>query len=123
MHQAEKQKSNRLNDRIHQLEKELSLKEPLAQAKQHLWANIINSVNDISPSIQVIFEQNDLVKEASEAIQMVKADLGEKPEEASKIIKFINSKNKYELEELGMTDRIETILEVKKVISKRNLMI
>ena len=30
--------------------------------------------------------------------------------------------NKYELEELGITDRTGTILEVKKVITKRNLM-
>lgn len=56
MHQVEKQKANRLNDKIHQLEKELSLKEPLEQEKQHLWANIIDSCNDIWPSIQVIFE-------------------------------------------------------------------
>ena len=83
MHQAKKQKANTLDDRIHWLEKELSLKEPLAQLKQHLWANIINSVNDIWPSIQVIFEQNDLAKESIEEIQKVKADLGKKPNEAS----------------------------------------
>ena len=62
----------------------------------------------------VIFEQNDLVKEDGDAIQKVKADLGKKPEEASEIIKFLNSKNKYELEELGIADRTETILEVKR---------
>ena len=75
----------------------MTLKEPLAQAKQQLWANIINSVNDIWPSIQVIFEQNDLVKEAGEAFQRVRAKLGNKPKEASRIIQFLNSKNKYEL--------------------------
>lgn len=53
---------------IKSLEKELTLKEPLGQAKEQLWANIIDSVNDIWPSIQVIFEQSDLVKEATEAI-------------------------------------------------------
>jgi len=63
------------------------------------------------------------VKEDNDTIQRVKADLGEKPEEASKIIKCLNSKNKYELEEPMITGRIETILEVKKVIFKRNLMI
>lgn len=98
------------------------MKELLAQAKQQLWANIINSVNDIWPSIQVIFEKNDLVKEAGEAIQRVRAELGNKPKEASRIIQFLNSKNKYELQEIGIAYRIETILEVKKVITKRNLM-
>jgi len=90
--------------------------------KQPLWANIIDLVNDIWPSIQVIFEQNDFVKEAGEAIQRVKAKLGNMPEEASRIIKFLNSKNKFELQELGIVDRIGTILEMKKVITKRNLM-
>jgi len=45
----------------------------------------------------VIFEQNDLVKEVGEAIQRVRAELGNMPEEASRIIQFLNSKNKYEL--------------------------
>ena len=82
----------------------------------------IDSVNDIWPSIQVIFEQNDLVKEATKAIQRVKAELGDVPEEASRIIQFLNSKNKYELQELDIADRTGTILEVKKMLTKRNLM-
>ena len=64
-----------------------------------------------------------MVKEAGNAIQKVKADLGKKPEEAFEILKFLISKNKYELEEHGIANRTETILEVKKVISKRSLMI
>ena len=44
----------------------------MAQAKQQLWANIIESINDIWPSIQVIYEQKDLLKEAREAIQKIK---------------------------------------------------
>jgi len=103
-----------LTERIQKLGKELTLKEPLAQAKQQLWANIINSVNDIWPSIQVIFEQKDLIKEATEAIQKVKEELGNKPKEANEIIKFLNYKNKQELEEIGMSDRTETILDVKR---------
>ena len=72
----------------------MTLIEPLAQAKKQLWENIIKYVNDIWPSIQVIFEQNYLIKEASNAIQKVKEDLGKKPDEATEIIKFLNSKNK-----------------------------
>ena len=98
------------------------MKEPLIQAKEEIWANIIDYVNDIWPSIQVIFEKNDLVKEATQAIQRVKAEIRDLPEEASRIILFLNSKNKYELQELDITDRTGTILEVKNVLTKRNLM-
>jgi len=97
MHKDETQKSNRLNERLKKLEKELTMKEPLAQGKQQLWANIINYVNDIWPSIQVIFEQIDLIKETSEEIQKVRAQLGKKPKEISRVIQFLNSKNKNEL--------------------------
>lgn len=43
-------------------------------------------------------------------------------EESPRIIQFLNSKNKYELQELDIVDRTGTILEVKKVLTKRNLM-
>ena len=63
-----------------------------------MWANIIESVNDIWPSIQVIYEQKDLIKVASEAIQKIKEEMGKKLEETNEIIKSLNSKNKQELE-------------------------
>ena len=63
------------------------------------------------------------VKLAREAIQNIKEELGKKPEESLEIIKFLNSKNRQELEEIGINDRTETILAVRKVISKKNLMI
>jgi len=44
-------------------------------------------------------------------------------EEATRIIHFLNSKNKYELQELEIPDRTGTILEVRKVLTKRNLML
>lgn len=43
------------------------------------------------------------------------------PIEASNIIRFLNSNYKYELEELGISNKIATILEFKKVLTKRNL--
>lgn len=46
-----------------------------------LWDNIIESFNDIWPSIQVILEQTELVKIATEVIQKVKEELGDKPED------------------------------------------
>ena len=60
---------------------------------------------------------------AREPIQKIKEELGKKPEEANDIIKFLNSKTRQELEEIGISDRTETILEVRKVISKIKLMI
>lgn len=89
MHKNETHKSNRLIERIHKLEKELTLKEPLAQAKQHLWANIINSVNDIWPSIQVIFEQKDLIKEATKAIQKLRKNLVTSQRRPMKSLSFL----------------------------------
>jgi len=44
-------------------------------------------------------------------------------EEAARIIHFLNSKNKYELQELEILDMTGTILEVKRVLTKRNLML
>ena len=45
------------------------------------------------------------------------------PEEATRIIHFLNSKNNYELQELEILDRTCIILEVRKVMTKRNLML
>ena len=45
------------------------------------------------------------------------------PKESARIIPFLNSKNKYELQELEIPDRTGTILEVRKVLTKRKLML
>lgn len=42
MHKEEVQKATRISERLKALEKDLTLKEPLAQAKEQLWANIID---------------------------------------------------------------------------------
>ena len=43
--------------------------------------------------------------------------------DATILIHFLNSKNKYELQELEIEDKTKTILEVRKVLSKRDLML
>jgi len=43
-------------------------------------------------------------------------------EEVNSVIYFLNTKNKDQLEELGIKDRTKTILEVKRVLTKRTLM-
>jgi len=119
----EERKSQRMGERIKFLEKDLTLQQPLEQIKEMLWANIIDSVNDVWPSIQVIFEQTSLVKVATEAIQKMREELGDQPEEANQLINFLNSKNIYQLDELGIEDRIETIIKIKNILTKRNFML
>jgi len=63
------------------------------------------------------------VKVATEAIQKVKEDLGYQPEEANQLIHYLNNKNIHELNELGMEEKTEAIVKIKKVLSKRNLML
>ena len=40
------------------------------------------------------------------------------PKEANELIQFLNTKNIYQIEELGIQDRTGTILEVKRVFTK-----
>ena len=49
--------------------------------------------------------------------------LGDMPSQANEIIRFLNSKTREELEELKIEDMTETILEVKRVLTKRGLML
>jgi len=122
MQKEEVQKATRMSERLKAMEKDLTLEKPLGKAKERLCTNIVDSVNDIWPYIQVTFEQIHLIKLATEAIWKVKIELCEMLEEATRIIQFLNAKNRYKLQELGIDDRIDTILKVKRVLSKRNLM-
>jgi len=79
------------------MERDLTLKEPLGESKEKLWSNIIDSINDIWPSIQVIFEHIVLIRLITEAIEKVKIELGNRPRDATRLIQFLNSKNKYQL--------------------------
>jgi len=63
------------------------------------------------------------MEKAKQTIFIINAELGEMPATTNNIIKFLNSKNRYELEDLGVDDRIETTLEVKKVLKKKNLVV
>ena len=78
-------------------------------------------MNVIWPSIQIIFEQKELIEKTTETIVQGMEKLGEMPTKVANIIRFLNSKSRYELEEVGVSDRIATILEVEKVLTKRNL--
>lgn len=119
---GEVRKSKGLTQQVKTLEKDLTFENPLNDIKKILWTNIINSINDIWSSIQIIFEHIDLVKVALQEIEKTKEELGGKPEEAIRLIKFLNSRNKHQLEQLNIKDRTVTILEIKNVLTKRSLM-
>lgn len=106
----EAQKIQRMGERIKILENDLTLQEPLGDIKEMLQANIIDFVNDVWPSIQVIFQQTELVKVATEAIQKTREELGDKLEEAIQLIRLLNSKNRYQLDELGKEYRTGTLI-------------
>jgi ElaB/YqjD/DUF883 family membrane-anchored ribosome-binding protein len=60
-----------------------------------------------------------VIQQSSQAIDRIRTELGEMPSTSNEIIKFLNSKTKEELEELKFEDRTETILEVKRVLTKK----
>ena len=95
----------------------------MAEVKENIWTDITKSINEIWPMIQIMFEQNELLQRRKQAIEKIRVELGDIPTQANDIIKFLNSKTREELEELKVEDRIETILEVKRVLTKRGLML
>jgi hypothetical protein len=95
----------------------------LVEVKESVWTDITKSMNEIWPMIQIMFEQNELVQRSKKAIEKIREELGEMPTKANEIIKFLNSKTREELEDLRIEDRTETILEFKRVLTKRGLML
>ena len=77
----------------------------LFEAKENIWMDINKSMAEIWPFIQIVFEQHELVQKVREAIEKIREEMGERPTEATKLIRFLNSKNKEELEELEIEYR------------------
>ena len=99
-----------MGERINSLEKDLTFQEPLGDMKEIRWANIFDSINDVWHSIQVIFLQTKLVKVTTEAVHKTREELGDMPEVANLLITFLKNRNRYQLDELEIDDRIETII-------------
>jgi hypothetical protein len=119
----ENEVSYQLKQELQQLRKQIVAGKTLAEVKESVWTDITRSMNEIWPMIQIMFEQNELVQRSNQATEKIRSELGEMPTQANEIIKFLNSKTREELEELRIEDRIETILEVKRVLTKRRLML
>ena len=103
--------------------KESYLRNKIGLTKEILREEITKVVKDIWPYIKIVFDKKDLLEKAQQAVETISKELEDMPEIASNIIKFLNSKDIYELEELGINDRTTNILEVKKIITKKNLII
>lgn len=82
-----------LESKVKTLEQELTFDKPLAEIRKILWANITQSINEIWPSIQVIYEQIGLINTTHEVIQQTRVQLGKMPEEANQVIHFLNTHN------------------------------
>jgi hypothetical protein len=95
----------------------------LAEAKENIWMDISKSMIEIWPLVQIMFEQHELMLRIKQAIDRTKGELGEMPTEANEIIRFLNSKTQDELKSLEIEDRTETILALKKFLTKRGLML
>jgi hypothetical protein len=115
--------SEKLKQELQQLQKQTILGKTLVESKENIWMDISKSMEEIWPLVKIMFEQHELVLRSRHAIEWTKGELGEMPTEANEIIRFVNSKTKDELESLEIEDRIEIILEVKKVMTKRGLIL
>jgi len=97
-HSVEMRRARTLIEKLQKSEKEPSIGNTLGRVKEIIWNNIINGMNDIWPNIQIIFEQKKLAEKAKEAISTTDLELGDMFTTTNRIIKFLNSKNMYELE-------------------------
>jgi len=88
----EVRKNKSLSQQVKTLEKDLTFKKPLTNIRKILWTNITQSINYVWSSIQIIFEWINLVKDFLQEIENSKQELGVKPEEAIKLINFLNSR-------------------------------
>jgi ElaB/YqjD/DUF883 family membrane-anchored ribosome-binding protein len=88
----EKQTLDKLKQELQQLQKKIVVGKTLAEVKENVWMDITISINEIWPMVQIMFERNKLVQRSRQAIEKIRGELGEMPTEATKIIKFLNSK-------------------------------
>ncbi len=84
---------------------------------------IVSSLYNIWESIEIIVEQEELLEQARGPIDEIKDGMGNKPSQPRNIIKFLNTKTREELEELGIKDIIDSFLQTIIVMVKENLML
>ena len=110
-----------LKEKIKELEKELTLDKVIAKLKIVLWANINQAVIDQWQYIVTIHEQVELIGKARREIQRARASLGNMPEVANIMINVLNNRTSAQLATMGISNRTETILLVKRALTLRSL--
>ena len=93
----------------------------MAEIKKVLWANIGQSITDQWQYIETIHEHMDLIGRAHKESQRVRASLGTMPEIANRIINVLNNRTGPQLAAIGITNRTNTILLIKRVLTLRKL--
>ena len=117
---AEKQTEIKaLDSRVKALEKQLTLDNTLVEIKRILWSKINQSITDQWRSIQAIYEQIKLIGLAQFENQRARAALGVMPEQANRMINFLNHQTKEELATMQIMNRTDVILTTKKVLTLR----
>lgn len=113
----------KLTKQIEKYENQPLTTQMTVEAKQRIQHNINVNIIELWLSFQIIFQQDDLVQRVKPVVEKTKDAIKQKPGEAHKIIKMVNSKTRYELEEVQIQDKTCTIMEVKGILTKNNLMI
>jgi len=110
-----------LKEKIKELEKELSLDKVVAEIKKVLWAKIGQSITDQWQYIETIHEHIDLIGRAHKENQKARAALGNMPEIANRMINVLNNRTGPQLAAMGISNRTDTILLIKRVLTLRTL--
>jgi len=109
-----------LEKRIKELEKELTMSKVITEVKKILWAKIGQSITDKWQYIETIHDQMDLLNRAQAENQRARASLGSMPEIANRMINVLNNRTGLQLATMGIRDRTDTILLIKRVLTLRN---
>ena len=88
------QKSKILEEQVKSLQKDLSFTTQISYIRNYLWTNIIEAIHLQWPSIQIVYEQRNLLLVGQGEIQRTTEELADKPAQASKLITFLKSKNR-----------------------------
>jgi len=110
-----------LKEKIKDLEKELSLDKVISKIKRILWTHIGQSITDQWQYIETIHEHIDLIGRSHKENQKAKVALGNMPEIANRMINVLNNRTGSQLTAMGISNRTDTILLIKRVLTLRNL--
>ena len=70
LYMVEMHKSHILGLKTKNLESEYLMEDTLAQAKENIWIDISQSMTEVWTSIQIIFEQQELITRCREKIEV-----------------------------------------------------